>query len=96
MVGVAGELHELRHRLGAVVLVEVRQQRQPLDDLVGAFVDDLDHVLDVDFAEALVLRQILVGVDGLRVHDLLSVDCDDLVAKNRSQDGCKLEKTKCF
>lgn len=92
VVGVASELHELRHRLGAVVLVEVRQQRQPLDDLVRAFVDDLDDVLDVDLAEALVLRQVLVGVDRLGVHDLLPVDRDDLVAENRPQDRRELEK----
>lgn len=66
-------------------MIEVRQHRQPLDDLVGSSIDDLNDILDVDLAEALVLREIFVGIDRLGVHDLLAVDGDDLVAQNRSK-----------
>lgn len=92
MVWIASLLHELSHRLGTVVLVEVRQQRQSLDYLICTFVDDLDDVFDINFTEALVLGQVLVGIDRFGVHDLLSVDCDDLISENSSQDRCKLGK----
>lgn len=82
---VSRQLNKLAHFV-ALIVIEVGEDCESLHYLVCAFVDDCYDVFDVDLAEAFVLREIFVGIDGLGVHDLLAVNGDDLIAKNRSDD----------
>lgn len=84
-------LNELIH-LVALVEVITCEKIQSFDDLVCAIVDHLNDILDVDLTEASVLREILVGIDGFRVDDLLSIDCDDLVSEDGADDVRELKK----
>lgn len=95
MFGVPCELDELRHFVSFIV-VEGREDSKSLDDLVCALVNDCYNVFDVDLAKALVLREILVGINGFCVHNLLAVDSDDFIAENRSDDSSELKKGKHF
>jgi len=82
IVWISGQLYELRHFV-AFVVIKVREQVEALHDLIDAFVDHLNDILDVDLAETLVLTQILIGIDWLVVANALSVNCDNFVTKNR-------------
>lgn len=78
-------LNELIH-LVALVKVIACEKIQSFDDLICAIVDHLDDILDVDFTEASILREILVGINGFRIDDLLSIDCDDFVSEDGADD----------